>query len=626
MADDDATIRALLGAADDATLKALTAEPYIDPSDGAKILPGGQRVPRADSVAPPNTPRPERFGDTFQYMVEQPAAATAAFARGVVDPTQSPTARMLPENMNPTLRATLAQAGDVGMTGLSALGTAAAGTAGLVGEAFGGDATGERQLARDLMLMGQVAIPELAGVSSTTRLAGVAARSAMTPDAPTPRQQAARAAEALDVTPSLGMTGKLGGMTAGALEKVPFAGSMIARDAVRAVGEMEAAFHTINSRLGSPRSPDQMGEVLKAGGERYVRRFEAESERLYDAVGRYIPQDTRVPLSFTTEQMAAVKQMFDGNPELARTLGVTRWDSVLSEAAESGGLQWAALRRFRSQVGASVGRGSSMQIGDDALGDLKMLYGALTADMEAGARAAGSEAFDAFEKANAHYRRGQERITALLDKNATPERAFEAFFNMAKADRTTSDVHRMRVLKQTMEADEWGDVSASIVERMGRARAGQQNADGDAFSPATFLTNWNSLSKEAKSILLPADAREELNKLARLAETARAAGGERNAPNTGTVMGYLLVGAGMGSNPTLTGGALATAAVSAKAMTSPTFLRAVNRAARGNTRDLAAMAAGNGAYKRDAMTLLQLTAANQGASPAETQRPSALQP
>ncbi|MFK5282453.1 hypothetical protein ACI3PL_23120, partial [Lacticaseibacillus paracasei] len=79
-----------------------------------------------------------------------------------------------------------------------------------------------------------------------------------------------------------------------------------------------------------------------------------------------------------------------------------------------------------------------------------------------------------------------------------------------------------------MPQDDWQAVSASIVDRLGKAPSGQQGAAGDVFSPSTFLTQWNNMSKEAKDILLPQEAKRELDSLARVAEGVKAANSERN--------------------------------------------------------------------------------------------------
>ena len=434
-------------------------QPVRDPKTG---------VPRADFMpdAPPTPPKEDRFGDTISEVVEGPVAATKHYAGRVVAPDRTPLQRV----------------GDAGMTALAGAGTAYSFAAGLGGELFGGSPDNERRLTRDLMMMGQVAVPELAGVGSATRVIGSAAGKA--PKPLTPAQEGARAASDLGVTPSLGMTGKGGGMTAAALEKVPGSGGIIARDMERAVGEVEGAFKRIVGEIGEPRTAAGAGDLLQSGLSEFRDTFKARAADLYTKVGEHLPEGTRVQIPNTLKAASEARQWFADNPALAQSLGLTKWDRVLSEAAENG-LTWRALSDFRSEVGGSVGSIKGA-LADQSDARLKSLYRTLTEDMEAAAKVAGPEAEKAWKRATRYYAKGAERIQRSLDKTISadsPERAFEAFSAMSKEGRATSDVQRVLEIKKSMPRDDWNDVAASIVERLGRARPGAQNADGSQFSP-----------------------------------------------------------------------------------------------------------------------------------------------
>lgn len=588
----------------------------IDPNTGGMHDPVAGYMPRADDPRQSTPRNPDRIGDTLDYVTRAPRQATTAFAKGLYDQADSPTRAVLPDWVPG--KQLVATVGDTGGLVASALGTGAAAVAGAVGEVAGGSRTGERALARDLLLMGQVAVPEMAGVSSTARIAGQAGRAATKPV--TPLQESARAADDLGVTPALGMNGKLSGWTAAVLEKVPFAGTAIQQDALRAVADVETAFARTMGRLGAGGTPDVAGATLQGGMARYVTRFRAKSNEMYDEVAKHLPGDTRVPLSNAEAMIADAKAAFDGNPELAKRLGLTSWDGVIEEA-RNGGISWSALREFRTSVGEAM-RSTKGELGNDSSRRLGMLYSALSDDMEAAARAAGPDAVKAWEAANGHYRTGAERIGKFLDKDAAPERVFEAFVAMARSDRANSDVRRMRGILGAMTPTEKREVAASIVERLGRARPGQQNAEGDVFSPAVFLTNWNGLSKEAKVVLLPESVRIELNKLAKVAERVKDAGAERNTSNTGSIQTGVALTAGSFFDLGATAAAVGGATLSANAMTSLPFLRALNAYNKGHPRAITAMAKGKGPFKADAATVLRLEAANSAASPSEPSAPS----
>ncbi len=587
------------------------SQPNTDATTG---LPMGVAPPRADAPAEVSQPRQDRFGDTVQAAMAGPIAATKTFAGGLADQSKSPTMAALPEGI--PFKRQIAAVGDLGGAALSGLGVGIAGAAGLVGETFGGSPTNEVKLARDLLMGAQVAVPELAGVSSTVRAAGGAARGAQTLQKPaTPSQASARAAGDLGITPSLGMTGKTGAMAAAALEKVPFAATKIAKDAERAVGEIESVFKSNVARTGGAVSPDAAGSALQSGLRVAVKAFETRSKYLFDKVAERLPKGAKVYLSATTAAIGRTKEYFANNPLLAQKLGLNEWDGVIAEAGKNG-ISWQAVRQLRTQIGEAIGTNRGA-LKDEDIGRLKAIYGALTEDMGKTAERIGGGAFGTWKAANNHYKSGATRIERSLDKTISaenPERAFEAFTALTKADRASSDVFRMREIKAALPEDDWNTVSASIVDRLGRARTGQQNADGDAFSPATFLTEWNKMSEEAKRILLPEDVRLELGQLAKVAERAKAGGAERNASNTGTVV----VGAAALTNalyaPVTTAAVMGGLNISAKALTSSTFLSAVNRAARGDQRAIAAMAKGSGAFTMDAKEILRLMATDAAAT------------
>lgn len=594
----------------------------------AKAAMNGQAPANAEGPAPapgmagytgptnetPQPRQPDYFGNTIAAATEAPRAAMGAYATGLMDKTQSPSLQYLTQvspNSPQWAREMAATLGDTGGLGLSAIGTAYAGGAGLIGEMFGGSPTGEAQLARDMMLAGQVAIPEMGAVPSTAKVAGRVAERAATPE-----QLSARAAQSLGITPSLGMTGKLGGMAAAVGEKTPGAAGNIARDAARAVAEIETATNQAVARTGAAGGPLSAGDKLQSGLSGYVDTFKARAADLFNGVEKLIPKGTPVNLDRTAATIEEAKKYFASQPELAAKLGLTRWDSVIKEA-QANGTNWQAVRQFRTSIGEAIGSNRGA-LADEDLGRLKALYGALTEDMTAAARAAGPKAYAEWQNANRFYSKGADRIERYLDQTISaksPERAFEAFVGMTKADRASSDVTRMRKIKASMPASDWNDVAATIVDRLGKSPAGQQGAMGDNFSPGVFLTEWNKLSPEAKTILLPNDVRLELEQIARVSERVKAGHAERNTSNTGTVTQAGAIGAGLMAYPKATIAMLAASNVTSRALTSQTFLRAVNEWNAGSQKALTAMASGNSPFKSDAAQILRLMAAEAANSP-----------
>ena len=561
---------------------------YTPPEASPAAPQGGQGGLVLPNVNVEGTgPRPDRFGDTIKAATEQPIAATRHHASQVMNPDNSLAER----------------AGSAVMTGVSALGAGVAGAAGTIGEVFGGSPTGEKQLARDLMMASEVAVPELAGASSTARLGMKAAREAgnVATDA-TDIQRTARAADDLGVAPALGTTGKTSSQISAGLEKVPFSGSVIAKDAMRYVDDIEQAYGDAVSRVGQAKTPEGAGATLQAGLDKWATNFRKKSEELYSNVGKHIPADTRIEAPETVRMIREAVAPYADKPALRKQLGLDQWMGIADDLES--GLSWEAATALRSKIGQSVGKING-PLADMDQGRLKQVYGKLTEDLEAGAKAAGKDAFGAWKHASNYYAKGAKRISESLDKTIkadSPERAFEAFANMAKKDRATSDVRRMAQIKSSMPAKEWGDVSASIVNRLGQK--------GDVFSPAKFLTEWGKMDGEAKRMLMTPRARTEMDRIVALAEGAGRVNAERNFSNTGNAAAMLATGAGGVTNLPATIAALAVANITARAMTSERFLRALNKSARGDERMMRAIAKSNSPVASDAATILRLSAAD----------------
>ncbi len=567
------------------------------PIDNSQNIAGtGDLAPTAyDPSQNVATPRVDQFGDTIRAATSAPAAATKHYAGETMDPDNSLGERALA----------------AGKTALSAAGTTYAFGAGLVGETLGGSPTNEKKLARDLMMMGEVAAPELAGVTGGARAAGRVNRAAQElSKPPTPRQEIARAADELNITPSLGTTGKTHGQMAAALEKVPGVGKVLERDAARFVDDVESAFNQVRRGIGQAQDAAGAGEALQGGVGKFVERFEATSRKMYDRVDSFIPRDMKVEAPNTLNLIGELTSEFADKPDIMRQLGLNKFASLADDMQD--GLSWKAMKDLRSSIGRAIGSNSGPLEGLDKA-QLRQMYGQLTADMEAAAKQAGPQAEAAWKRANTHYKKGAERIQGALDKTIkadSPERAFEAFASMTKADRATSDVRRMRTIKKSMPKEDWDTVSASIVDRLGKAPAGQQSAAGDVFSPSKFLTEWNKMSGEAKSILLDPKARNQLDKLAKVSEGVKKANAERNFSNTGTVETWLAIVFGAGVDVGATAAAVGAANLSARAMTSQRFLTAANRAARGDYKAMQAIAKGGSPVAQDAQTILRLAAAD----------------
>jgi hypothetical protein len=96
---------------------------------------------------------------------------------------------------------------------------------------------------------------------------------------------------------------------------------------------------------------------------------------------------------------------------------------------------------------------------------------------------------------------------------------------------------RLSRLLSTLPAEEAGAVRATLIDRLGRAKPGSQDAQGEAFSAATFLTNWNRMTPQARASMFPdKSTRDALLDLATIAEGTKRGQSLANTSNTGVAV------------------------------------------------------------------------------------------
>lgn len=94
------------------------------------------------------------------------------------------------------------------------------------------------------------------------------------------------------------------------------------------------------------------------------------------------------------------------------------------------------------------------------------------------------------------------------------------------------DSARLRGFLNAVNSEEAGIIRGSLINEMGRATSGAQNAAGDGFSVQTFLTNWDRMPERTRGLLFRGDSRQVMDDLAQIAEGARASRAYANTSGT----------------------------------------------------------------------------------------------
>lgn len=564
-------------------------------------------LPSPDEDTTDSPKAPNRFGDTA-------AEFSAPFRKNIGD-------ILARSDFDAPLRQ---RAMDAAMLPLNALGAAYGGTAGLLGDILGGDRTQERKAARDVFMLGEVAVPELTGVPSALSRQ---LRLGALPD----KQAAAQAASRIGVTPTLGMQGRGSALLEAGLEKVPFTTGRVAQAADRTSDQMSDVLDRSTAKVGDATTNVAAGEAAQRGADAFVSNFQNKSTKLFNAVDDKIGFKTNVQAPNALNTVKELTKYASQYPEISSFLNRPKFQSLMNSLQKETQLlnekgkpfqilntvPYELLKDLRSNIGRSIGKMNG-PMSDLPEAELKRLYSSLTDDMRLAAEAAGPDAVKAFERANKFYRAGQARIDNVIKDVAnakSPEIAYNKIVGMTLDNSPRGSVKALTQLKKSLPKEEWSTVSSTILKKLGDTSAGRAGAEGTtAFSASSFLTNWNKMSNPAKTVLtsgnVPQSVRRELDDLATTVARFKGAGGERNFSNTGTIITTATLTAGTIADAITTGIASGGVYLSARALTNETFLKAVNAAAKSDLTKLQRLAQDGTALSSEAATLLRLAGAD----------------
>ncbi len=216
-----------------------------------------------------------------------------------------------------------------------------------------------------------------------------------------------------------------------------------------------------------------------------------------------------------------------GNPLMNTPTRYQRADGQLVDAAP--GIPFQTLKNLRTSIGEEAN--SSAILGTPEGAQFKRLYGAMSQDMRQAVSAADRQragvdvgpllpeqlqASMGLDRANKFYSRASTRAEEVngIANRSTPEGAYNAVVGSLNSGPTMYSK-----LRGVMDPEARQKLVATIIDDMGMAKPGQQTADGDVWSPRTFLTNYAKLNQNGGG--------KELFK--------RLPGGENHANNLGKI-------------------------------------------------------------------------------------------
>lgn len=304
---------------------------------------------------------------------------------------------------------------------------------------------------------------------------------------------------------------------------------------------------------------DDAGAALREGAAAYRDDWKAAASKRYADFEDTIPPDTPVSVANTRALFERGSELYPDAPQLGEAFSSPVFkrvrDGVMGALDNSGddSLSWRTLASIRTNVGEELRK--PVTSGEMNRRELNELYAALTNDMRAGAASVSDDAAKAFDDAADFYRQGAEATKGPL-KNLLDDAKTDVDAYRFATGQMNAGAERLADLKSLMPKPQWDRFIASEVRRMGLAKAGQQSASGDVFSPATFLTNYTKLKQSgAADVLFESDMRSDLDKLAKATEAMKTSAKYWNHSNTesNSFWGRIISG-GVGAGAGIYGG------------------------------------------------------------------------
>ena len=340
------------------------------------------------------------------------------------------------------------------------------------------------------------------------------------------------------------------------LIRMPFAGPPIRE----ALGETSAGTAGAAERLageyGAAATNEEAGDTLQTGlnafagakgapirtvgtmtpseivaAPTWATSVQTKADMLYDRANTLVDQSAQLPLTNTLQEFRRLENEFPSAPAIGQRMTNPTIRGYADDIEAAGGtLTPPEAGRIRSYLGMLMRDPGAR--GDIPQGDIKRAYGAMTDDLRANAENYGPDAISAFDRANQYYSAANKRLDTL--EPLMGGTAADAFNKVNAASGTRrANVDMLTQLSRSMPPDEWSDVGAGLIRRMG------QPEEGGAFSPSSFATNWKKVTPGARDVLFgenqPGSNREALEALARVAGNQQQLSKLQNVSHTAEV-------------------------------------------------------------------------------------------
>ena len=213
------------------------------------------------------------------------------------------------------------------------------------------------------------------------------------------------------------------------------------------------------------------------------------------------------------------------------------------------------LKQYRTLIGKHIS--NKAQNIDGSLGDLKLLYGALSDDILTISSNIDPKLAKQWTNATKYYKAGTKRIEDIYNKINNVDQG--KMINFLETNNKQSGFY-VKALKQSLSPSEFALVQRQLIERIGMKKITQRTASGDTipetFDPTTFFNNYEGMSKLAKKYIfdspLSKDMAENLDIISKMSAQFKASSVYKDPTKSGeTLVGQLAM---VGGTVASTGG------------------------------------------------------------------------
>ena len=304
-----------------------------------------------------------------------------------------------------------------------------------------------------------------------------------------------------------------------ALSIAPTSTKIMQDSANQTIAQVDTFARELAEKYGGIRTTSEAAERLMSSAQRARTVYDNQVDKLYNDVGKHIPDDlvsdARHTTDFVNKYIADAKTA-TGKPEVNPAL--RQAERVLQDAKD-GVLTYSRLKAFRTSLMNTNRKAAAMGGLSGPEAKSKELIGYVTQDLDAlVAKADNPNALNLYKKANAFVKQNMKKggniayIDDVIKRGET--RATNALrYVLSGAKDGGEDLLKLREL---LDPDEFSVISGYMLGTMGiptpaisgaaelgeqAIKEGSEYIAEQGFSPKTFVTNWNRLSKEAKEAM-----------------------------------------------------------------------------------------------------------------------------